>query len=340
MFNQTSFGSLINISFVIVIFLFITLFISCGSKAKQQFIENTINNGQTHTLGRYLLTVPNGSVVDAQFIHGGATVETLIEYTRQEYKQLINEKEQELKNTKHEKSGNMFVERYKISDNHIVLVSWTSNVANYIYAYTEYQYLPDNKTVYIYKSKGNADEKSKAIAIENQKDFSKQLRYRETFEIPSEDGFCINNGIVRTNDLSTEEVLAVIKLPNYPDINIAFESYVTGNTFDGFAKLPFSMGLLYSISVKTLRSGKYNIGPLKGQEKLLRYRGLNNKNRKYEFEWKTMGKEHNIKYPFMRLTLRLDNSKLEQPINIDEDKLIEIWDGILSSIRLRTGAVK
>ena len=310
------------------------------TRSKRSAADAAIHSGDTYCFGRYLLTLPKGSTVKTQYIHGGAEVETHTGISPEGYLAMVDDKQHELENTPHYDGGHMFVERDDISDNQVVLVSWSSRAGRLIYRYIDFQYISEHGAVYVFVSKGNATEEDRATAAEIQREYGGLLRYRKKFEIPLAEGFCIDEGLVMTSQLNREEVLAVISLPEKLDVTLVFESHVTRNPGIGSNRRPFLLRVLYFTAVKTLRNRRRKIGPLKGRERLTRSRGWRQHKRAYTFEWKTPGKADDLAFPYMRVMLRHDVSDESGESSFSSDReALRLWDQLLNSLHIRPGAV-
>ena len=259
--------------FILIFVLLIGLaFSTCHAQSNRKTDDNIIQDGNTYCFGRYLLTLPKGSTVKTQYIQAGADVETYTGISPEGYKAMIDNKQHELENTFQYSGDNMFVERDEISENHTTLVSWSSPYAQLIYSYIEFIYIPEHQSVYTFISQGNATKEARAIAAKNQRELSQYLQYRGEFEIPLEDGFCIDEGLIQMSEPNREEVLAVISIPDKPDLIIAFETHVTLNPGNSSGRIPFVLKALHFTAIKTLRNRKRKIGSIKGRERLTRHR--------------------------------------------------------------------
>lgn len=195
-----------------------------------------------------------------------------------------------------------------------------------------------NELLYIFTCPGSANEEQRAKAASIQRSSYDELRYRAPMEIPAEAGFCINEGLIMKSNPNREEYLAVIRLPDYPDVIIALESYVTNNPgdFSNRQKMPVDLSIAYHLSTKTLKNRSRSIGEANGREYLTRLRSKKNGKAIYDFEWKSYGIKGSLNYPYMRLTLRTEEGAAHSSFANDKDAL-RLWENILNSLRLRLG---
>jgi hypothetical protein len=95
-------------------------------------------------------------------------------------------------------------------------------------------------------------------------------------------------------------------------------------------------------SMKTLRRGPHEIGPIHGQELLIS--SDDGSRRSYEFLWESQGRRASIEHPFLSLRLTTTDESdangeiLDTPFS-DDVEALEFWDAILTSLRLRPGAI-
>lgn len=296
---------------------------------------------ETHCIGRYLIDLPKGTRVKADYITAGSSVTTLSGVSADEFGQRLTARQQELQQTEHSKVGNMFIERDEISANHITLVSWASKVGQRVYQYEEYQYLPQEATLYVFVSKGNADDESREKAAASQRVFDSRLRYRESLEIPKEDGFCICEGMITGSEINKEEMTVGFFLPDQPYISLSVTSFVTRED------MPVNTKELSVVSglpgTKILRNTSRKWGDMKAFEMLQKYR--DDGAQFYEFNLKVPGKGNSLKYPYMTVSLQAGTYKETEegkPIKVfqHDDQAVQLWDEIVGSIRLRPGAVQ
>lgn len=136
----------------------------------------------------------------------------------------------------------MLVGTDTIAQDCITLVSWGSASGRRVYNYETFQYLEKHRVLYIFTAQGNANEEQGIKAGKVQRSSYGKLRYRAPMEMPTEPGFCINEGLMMTSAPNQEEYTAVMRLAEYPDVVIVLESYVT-NTASDFSNRASPFGL-------------------------------------------------------------------------------------------------
>lgn len=305
-------------------------------KKQSQWMET-----ETHCIGRYLIVLPKGTQVKASYITGGSTVATFSGVTAVEFKQRLTARQQELQQTRHSKGGSLFVERDDITANHITLVSWASKVGRRVYQYEEYQYLPQDAALYVFVSKGNANEESKKRSAASQRVLGSRLRYRSPLEIPKDDGFCICEGLITGSGINKEEMAVGFFLPVQPYISLSVTSFVT--RYDMPINTKESSAVSGLPGSKILRNTSRKWGDLKTHEILLKYK--DDGAQFYEFDLKVPAKGSSLEYPYMAISLHAgtyEKTEDGKPINIfqHDEQAIQLWDAIVGSIRLRPGAVQ
>ncbi|NMM26714.1 MAG: hypothetical protein HHJ12_05340 [Glaciimonas sp.] len=298
---------------------------------------------KTHCLGRYLIDLNADVVVDAYFVYAKGKVETRLNFLKSDFERLVSNRETTLKNTPHDKGGSMFVGRTELAPNRILIQSWTDSVTSKtMHVNEKYVYIPEKRTLFFRKTDSDASARSNTIDLA--KRIAGSYQYRNPDEIPSGVGFCINSGLMADNNLNSEEVKAAFHFKQYPSVSVYFNSYVTGNPdtelLDRLGGLPASL-MQAAAGMTSLRRGNRNLGPVKGQELLVRASAEGK--RSYEFLWESQGRDSSIEFPFISLklttTAETDNGKIvDAPFKTDAEAL-QFWDAILQTLRLRPGAV-
>ncbi len=174
---------------------------------------------------------------------------------------------------------------------------------------------------------------------------SRNLSYRAAGEVPTAPGFCIDQGLVTLSKLNKEEVTAGIRIRGMPGLSLGFMSYVTGAPDKPLLRRNSRIPPGYegtAAGMKTLRRGDRNIGPIKGQELLVR--GDAGGKRSYEFLWESQGEKASIEHPFLSLRMSTTDETdengeiMDAPFN-DDAEALALWDSILGTLRLRPGAI-
>lgn len=297
----------------------------------------------TQCFGRYLLDLPSGHSVKMNYVVGGASVEVRRPVSEREFSALVAESEARLRERPHRDGGRMLRERVDFDPHRIFLSSWFSPNSRATNQDTLYSLLADNSVMHIFSVESSGSNPGKAQ--DYMRRLAKNIDYRGGGDVPREPGFCIEQGLVTLSKLNKEEVAAGIKFPGRPGLTIGFTSYVTGAPDKPLLRRASSTPPGYegaSAGMKSLRRGDRNIGPVKGQELLVR--GDAGGKRSYEFLWESQGEKASVEHPFLslRMTTTDETGKsgeiLDAPFESDAEALA-LWDSILGSLRLRPGAI-
>ena len=171
-----------------------------------------------------------------------------------------------------------------------------------------------------------------------------QIRPLGQDEIPPERGFCIDRAIVRDpiEDSGNESVSMFAGLPGHPDIHIVFSSMAGTRRGAGMlsrnataaAKEPFYVRAAFT----TLREGERTINGLPGEELVMKVREAN-LTTGYSFDWEMGGRQDDVLAPLLTLELESGTNPRAggKPVqsSLSEEALLNLWDKISSSIRLR-----
>ena len=172
----------------------------------------------------------------------------------------------------------------------------------------------------------------------------KRLRLRGEDEIPSVPGFCIWRGVFvePLPEHKNEHAVFHLGLPGHPDMGLALSSISGGHTDEGLLAraavtdaeaTPDEM-----LRVTKLRSGKRSVNGIEGEEVLERVRELNFTTT-YGFMWEALGVSDDPSQANLLLNMETGTNPRPggKPVgsSLHEDAVMELWDSISSSIRLR-----
>ncbi|WP_152620133.1 T6SS immunity protein Tli4 family protein [Lysobacter sp. A03] len=297
----------------------------------------------THCFGRHLLDLPSSSTVQSSFVVGGASVEARRGINAGEFSELVEANEKRLRAEPHKTDGSMFRDRIDFRTDRILLSSWfspNSTATNKDMLYTR---MADASVMHVFSVEGSGSNPERAK--EYMRRLSRNLSYRATGEVPTAPGFCIDQGLVTLSKLNKEEVTAGIRIRGMPGLSLGFMSYVTGAPDKPLLRRNSRIPPGYegtAAGMKTLRRGDRNIGPIKGQELLVR--GDAGGKRSYEFLWESQGEKASIEHPFLSLRMSTTDETdengeiMDAPFN-DDAEALALWDSILGTLRLRPGAI-
>ncbi|MDY7576725.1 T6SS immunity protein Tli4 family protein [Herbaspirillum sp. RTI4] len=147
-------------------------------------------------------------------------------------------------------------------------------------------------------------------------------------------GACFDHAFVSGGDPSNFEDVAV--MVSFNDINLSFSTQVIDAVDTGPTLLERSTILDRFPEVILLRQSAREVARLNGEElayKTKRGSGITS----HSFEWDYIGKPNSIMAPRMKVLLDIERGVAAALL--PDEELLGVWDAILGSIRLRTGAV-
>ena len=171
-----------------------------------------------------------------------------------------------------------------------------------------------------------------------------QLQLRGRDEVPSVPGFCVSRAVF-VEPLpahKNEHIVMHLGLPEHPDLGLTLASLAGVRPGPGLlariAHTDATTGADILLRMTKLREGKRSINGVDGEEVLLRAREYNFATT-YGFSWEAPGAPDDPMQPFLSLELRtgINERPGGKPVDtsLHEDALLELWDSIASSIRLR-----
>lgn len=172
----------------------------------------------------------------------------------------------------------------------------------------------------------------------------RRFRAMQPGEIPREPGFCLDHAIVLDpyDDADTESVVLFAGLPGHPDVSIVLSS-MAGVTpaprlLERHAITVDRRPLFMQLAFSHLREAARAINGLDGDELVMRVREPNFTTG-YSFQWEMPGRQLDVHTPFMTLELAAGTNPAGggKPVQstLSEQALIDLWDRIAGSLRLR-----
>lgn len=171
-----------------------------------------------------------------------------------------------------------------------------------------------------------------------------QLRLRGEDEIPSVPGFCVWRAVFAEPlpPHKTEHIAMHIGLPGHPDLAMTLASMPGGGSDPSLpartATTDATMGAEALLRITKLREHKRIINGIDGDELLIRVREFNFTTT-YGFNWETPGVDDDLFQPYLSLELQSGISERVggKPVetSLHEDAMLNLWDSIASSIRVR-----
>jgi Tle cognate immunity protein 4 C-terminal domain/Tle cognate immunity protein 4 N-terminal domain len=175
----------------------------------------------------------------------------------------------------------------------------------------------------------------------------KQLRLVEPGHVPDAPGFCFGAGMF-LDPLTADQgegTTIFVSLPGHPDVAMAFSTMAGMKPGPGLlerntraaSREPFWMRAAF----KTLREGRRSINGLPGEELAVKVTELNF-SIVYGLDWEMAGKENDVMTPFLHLELETGRNPNAggKPVqsSLAQKAVLELWDKVSSTIRLRRAA--
>jgi hypothetical protein len=171
-----------------------------------------------------------------------------------------------------------------------------------------------------------------------------QLATRAQEEIPAEPGFCIDQAFIRdpSGVGAAETVTMFASLPGHPDLGIVFSTLAGTKGGPGLLERNAAAAarepLRARAGVSTLYQGQRTINGLPGEELVLKAREAN-LTTGFSFDWEMGGRQDDVNAPLLMLELAAGTNPRPggKPVqsSLSESGLVNLWDSISSSIRLR-----
>lgn len=174
-----------------------------------------------------------------------------------------------------------------------------------------------------------------------------RLQIRDADEIPTVPGFCVRRGVFvePLPPHKNEHMVMHLGVPGHPDLAMVLFSIAGGMAEPGLlarvAHTDATSSADELLRVSKLRSDKRSINGLDGEEVVERVREYNFTTG-YAFNWEMQGATDDVLRPY--LSLEMQTGVSERPggkptdTSLHEEALMDLWDSVASSIRLRRNA--
>lgn len=191
-----------------------------------------------------------------------------------------------------------------------------------------------------------------ASAAARQVERAKSLRLRDADEVPTEPGYCIPHGFMRSHQYGEQEVAyAGLHIPSLPDVTFSITS--NKDAYGDYAPEEFEasargeLSLLARIkqakeqqgknypSRTLLREGKRDVQHWHGEESLIRRTdGV------HDFEWALVGNPKDIAYPSVleaNMYTKVQHNMVgaAEQASLSDDEALALWDKLLSGLKFR-----
>jgi Tle cognate immunity protein 4 C-terminal domain len=297
----------------------------------------TTRGWKTYAIGRHLVDVPSDATLLDRWKFNGEPLEHLGALTDARYEQLVQEREQVLRNSVHKTKGNMFIERVSYAGGSLDLISWRNPNSENNYWFDSYY----RAGAQVLKQSGLVSPDRKSVALKNSADFSQSWQEVPTGGQAQGIGFVVRNAVLADKLFNSESWSLAIRLPGKEDVSFSVSAFALRQPDKSLRQraggvLAGMLGL--ATGLNQLRNRERTVNDIWGEEILVA--GNQNGKRHYGFKWESPGQASSLAEPNLNVQLQVGESAFKtnaQSFANDEDALA-LWDAVVSSIRLRPGA--
>lgn len=310
-------------------------------KTKEQAMTTTEKSQwMTHCVGRFLIDLPpDAEYVGGHFEYGFAKIERRAMDQSQFLKE-VDAFEKQLRETRHKSGTSLLLKRDALDENGRVLGYWDRDDQDVAVDLSGYRWINGQR----YLARSGADPDRLDGAAMRLRAILNNLQPMQT-NAPTTKGFCIDHAMIADDGSSKNESLSMrFRLKNHPDIVVDLatnrnageppESLLSRKpgVFSGLGLLGATLG-----GIRNIREGDRKIGDHPGQEWLLK--APNDQGQQaHLFTWEAPGLHRDPLHPQIRIDLQSGNSDggLDPiPISMTDQQMLELWEKILRSLRLR-----
>lgn len=293
----------------------------------------------THCFGRFLVQLPSGANLSQTSKVWGEEIARF----QGSAPAKIKARQSELEASIHKTEGSMLVRRIDLDRGSVVFLSWALPHSKIMLRQDTFLITSDQGG---FVHSGDVSPGREEIAIRHGKSLSSNIRSRLPDEIPTDSGFCINEGFIAGSDYRSESFSVDVTLPNHPGAHLDFfagtgaEENRLLDRVGGFLRTEV---IGTAAGLKTLRKRVRDVGPIDAEEYLVA--ASDKGQRVYSFTWESQGKDRSLSEPNIGVNLGvLEQSVVSEkepyrPAFKSDEEALELWDAIIASIRLRPGAV-
>jgi len=294
---------------------------------------------KTIAIGRHLVDVPESAKLIPQWRYNGVPIEFRDDIVMDEdYDDLLEDREQELRAAKHNKYGSLFVQRVPHANRGVTLVSWNRPGGTIMYRLDTYFRVGSHTMVYA----GEVATELRDSAVSVCDELSREWKEIAPGTLPGGKGFVAGRTMLVDTDFNPESWSLAIRLAGKPDVALRITAFARSVDRPGLREraggiLPSLLGSI--VGMHQLRNRARPIGPIVADEILIA--GTENGKRLYTFKWEAPGKAYALDEPNINITMNVLDSayKTNQESFASDEEALELWDALVESIRLRPGAV-
>ncbi|EEG09509.1 hypothetical protein FuraDRAFT_1449 [Pseudogulbenkiania ferrooxidans 2002] len=291
---------------------------------------------KTYCFGRYLVDVPYEAELKGQ---GNTYLSTTIKTERGGealLRQKIENKLNELKEGKAASKRFQFNREIAPSKTSHLLLGYKEAFGSPMYSIDSFKW--DRGWIFT-TSRGPYDDKKIDSIIARFNDYLKNVRYRPDREIPTEAGFCIENGFIANNgDVSQfEQSSLAFRVKSNQDVRIRIRSNVEFKEFPSILARQKELENRYPGQIKHVRAGLLSVNGMNGEESLMYFPSDDKTGEAHDFSWETMGEIGNPQKPYIRLDITSGEggAGVTGVSSMSTKQIQALYESIVKTIRLR-----
>lgn len=295
---------------------------------------------KTHCFGRLLVDLPAAATINGKYEMRGAAIEKAPAIAQGNAAGYIDGRERELRAQKHATKGSMFLRRADFPGGSAMLLSWDQPGQEYTWKHDTYLVSGNN----VFMRSGLVSPSLADRADEQEGGLARGFSARGN-EVPSGTGFCIDGGFIAGNEYWPESFQVHVKLPAHPGASLIISSTTQNQVEPSLLDRTGGIGAVLAArpGIGTLRKGKTRDTAIDGEEYLVA--GSDDGQRLYTFAWEVPGKAESVAEPNITVELmvlkqnRVGEDNPYRPAFTDDEQALELWDGVVRSVRMRPGSI-
>ncbi|MDN0084584.1 T6SS immunity protein Tli4 family protein [Crenobacter sp. SG2305] len=293
---------------------------------------------KTYCFGRYLVDVPYEAEIKGQ---GNTYLSTTIKSERGSellLRQKIEKRTRELKEGKSASEYFQYNREIKQSDLSYLLLGYQEAYGSPMYSIDSFK--QDRGWIFT-TSKGPYDDKKIDSIIARFNDYLKNVRYRSDREMPTEAGFCFENGFIANDGKTSQAEIASLafRMKNNQDVRIRIESTVTSKPWPSLLERLKASKLeeRFPGKIKIVREGNLTVNGMPGEESLAHFPSDDKTGEAHDFTWETLGDVGNPLKPDIQLAITSGEgvAGVTGVSSMSTKQIQALYEAIVKTIRLR-----
>jgi len=311
-----------------------------NGKMDRPMMTTDENKWKTHCVGRFLIDLPaDAEYIGGNYEYGFVTIERQ-SMDRSAFDNEVSNFETQLRDKTQKPDAPLILKKSMPSADTRVFGFWPDYDQRVRVKIWGYRWL--NGMRYLIRNSADPDRLDGAVS--RQEVILASLRSLQD-NIPTGKGFCIEHALIADDETSKNESLNIrFRLKSHPDVVLDVATKRNTGTppesllsrkpsvFSGLGILGATIG-----GISTLKEGDRKLGDHPGQEWLLK--APNDQGQKaHLFTWEAPGLYRDPLHPQIRFDLQsgnFDGGLDPKPISVTDKTMLELWDKILNSLRLR-----